>query len=594
MPDDLNPKQKEAVEYGQGPLLIVAGAGSGKTKTLTSRLAYLIAKKNIDPKKIFAITFTNKAADEMKERVRKTLESQKIKISHDPFVGTFHSFGAGILRKESRAFGRSVSYSIFDNDDSLSLIKKILKNFNIGTGTHAPAALMKEFSRIKDELLNAENFMDSKKSESVWYLFGEYEKSLEKNNAFDFDDLIEKPVRLFQKNPDILLRYQKQYEYILVDEYQDINTAQYWLIKLLAGSHRNLNVVGDDQQAIYGFRHADFRNFLNFEKDWPKTKVVFLEQNYRSTKNIIESSSEVISHNLMQKPKTLWTGNDEGALVRVTEHNDEFSEADFIVQTALLHIRQGQNVGILYRTNAQSRPLEQLFLEYGIPYNLFGALTFYEREEIKDVVAALRYASNPKDSVSLERLEKNFNKKPYLALKENLPAKAQGQPSKIIDYFIKETGYVELLKKNYPNYLERMENIQELLSFSVQFNDLASFLEKISLASPLDLTKPKRDKKNMSGANLMTIHIAKGLEFDAVFLAGANDGILPHQRSFSSGDDIEEERRLMYVAMTRAKKDLYLNFFGAPSRFLSEIPSGKIEFTGERSLDDEDRYIEYN
>ena len=594
MLDNLNEKQKEAVEYGQGPLLIVAGAGSGKTKTLTSRLAYLIAEKNVDPKKILAITFTNKAADEMKERVKKTLEAQKIKTFHDPFVGTFHSFGASILRKESGAFGRSVSYSIFDNDDSLSLTKKILKNLNISTSIHAPASLMKEFSRIKDELLDSESFMGSKKSESVWYLFGEYEKSLERNNAFDFDDLIEKPVRLFQKDPDVLLKYQKQYEYILVDEYQDINTAQYRLIKLLAGSHRNLNVVGDDQQAIYGFRHADFRNFLNFEKDWPKAKVVFLEQNYRSTKNIIESSSEVIAHNLMQKPKTLWTGNEEGALVKVTEQDDEFSEADFIVQTALMHIRKGQNVGILYRTNAQSRPLEQLFLEYGIPYNLFGALTFYERKEIKDVVAALRYANNPKDSVSLERLEKNFNKRPYLALKENLPDKAGNEPSKIIDYFIKETEYTELLKKNYPNYLERMENIQELVVFSAQFKDLASFLEKISLASPLDSSKPKRDKKNMSGANLMTIHIAKGLEFDVVLVAGVNDGILPHQRSFASGEDIEEERRLMYVAMTRAKKDLYLNFFGAPSRFLSEIPSGKIEFIGERSLDDEDRYIEYN
>jgi len=591
---DLNEKQKEAVEYGQGPLLIVAGAGSGKTKTLTSRLAYLIAVKKVNPEKVLAITFTNKAADEMKERVRRAIEKENIKISKEPFVGTFHSFGARILRKESRSLGRSISFSIFDDADSLSLIKKILKNLNISTSNHAPASLVREFSRIKSELLDEKSFLGNKKSESVWYLFKEYEQVLEKNNAFDFDDLIEKPVRLFKKNREILKKYQSQYDYVLVDEYQDINTAQYLLVKLLASSHNNINVVGDDQQAIYGFRFSDFRNFLNFEKDWPKTKLVFLEQNYRSTKNIIESSSALIARNLMQKPKNLWTENEEGTRIRIVEHDDEFSEADFIVQNTQAYLKKGMNVGILFRTNAQSRALEQLFLEYGIKYNLFGALTFYERKEIKDIVAGLRYSLNSADEISLSRLEKNFYKKTYLNLKDELPKKSKMKPVQIITYFIKATGYAELLKKNYENYLERLENVQELSYFSEQFEDLSHFIEKVSLAHPLDDQKRKRNKKYLDGANLMTIHLAKGLEFDVVFVTGVNEGILPHQRSLFLAEDVEEERRLMYVAMTRAKKELYLNFYHVPSRFLSELPSNYLEFSGDKALDDEERYIEYD
>jgi DNA helicase-2/ATP-dependent DNA helicase PcrA len=591
---DLNEKQKEAVEYGRGPLLIVAGAGSGKTKTLTSRLAYLIAAKKVNPEKILAITFTNKAADEMKERVKKAIEKENIKITKEPFVGTFHSFGARILRKESRLFGRSISFSIFDDVDSLSLIKKILKNLNISTSNHAPASLMREFSRIKSELLDEKSFLGNKKLESVWYLFKEYERVLEKNNAFDFDDLIEKPVRLFKKNREILKKYQSQHDYVLVDEYQDINTAQYLLVKLLVYSHNNINVVGDDQQAIYGFRFSDFRNFLNFEKDWPKAKLIFLEQNYRSTKNIIESSSALIAKNLMQKPKNLWTENEEGGRIRIVEHDDEFSEADFIVQNTQTYLKKGMNVGILFRTNAQSRALEQLFLEYGIKYNLFGALTFYERKEIKDIVAGLRYSLNPADEISLSRLEKNFYKKTYLKLKDELPKKSKMKPAQIIAYFVKATGYTELLKKNYENYLERLENVQELSYFSEQFEDLAHFIEKVSLAHPLDDQKRKRNKKYLEGANLMTIHLAKGLEFDVVFVTGVNEGILPHQRSLFLAEDMEEERRLMYVAMTRAKKELYLNFYHAPSRFLSELPSNYLEFSGDKALDDEERYIEYD
>lgn len=591
--DDLNEKQKEAVNYGDGPLLIVAGAGSGKTKTLTSRLVYLITKRNIKPERILAITFTNKAADEMKKRVKAAMDKNNYPGSKESYVGTFHAFGAKILRAEAKLLGRNILFSIYDYDDSLSVVKKILKNLNISASELSPAHLIKEFSRIKSELLSQEDVVMSKKSENVWYLFLEYEKTLERANAFDFDDLIEKTVRLFQKNDYIISKYQKSYDWILVDEYQDINTAQYKLLKLLTGENNNINVVGDDQQAIYGFRFSDFRNFLNFEKDWPNAKVIFLEQNYRSTKNIIESSSALIVNNILQKQKNLWTQNSQGSLVKIVEHDDEFSEADFIVQQARLFVKQNKSVGILFRTNAQSRALEQLFLEYGIDYNLFGALTFYERKEIKDIVAALRYCANPVDEVALGRLEKNFTKKIYISLRDKLPLRQNSKPAEIIDFIIKVTDYLSRLKKEYPNYLERIENIQELAYFSAQFDDLGHFLEKISLAHPLDEGRKKRNKTSLIGANLMTIHLAKGLEFDVIFVAGVNEGIIPHQRSLISSEDIEEERRLMYVAMTRAREELYLCFYKLPSRFLGEIPSNMLEFVGDKSLDDEERYIEY-
>ncbi len=595
MNDELNPKQKEAVEYGEGPMLIVAGAGSGKTKTLTSRLAYLISQKGVKPERILAITFTNKAADEMKERVKKSLFSSKIKISNEPFVGTFHSFGAGILRKEGKFFGRNYSFSIFDRDDSISAIKKILKNFNISVSDFSPTVLIKEFSKIKSELLDEEDFQESEKSKKIYFLFKEYESFLERNNAFDFDDLLEKVFQLFSKNKEVLKRYQSQYDYVLVDEYQDTNSVQYRLVKMLSEAHKNINVVGDDQQAIYGFRFSDFRNFLNFEKDWPEAKIIFLEQNYRSTKNIINSSSGLISNNVLQKPKKLWTQNQDGSLVKIAEHDDEFEEADFVIQTASGYLRQNKNVGILFRTNAQSRALEQMLLEYGVEYNLFGAITFYERKEIKDLVAALKYCANPSDEISLSRLEKNFYKKTYLKIKEELPLKSSLKPDKIIDYFIKATDYIAMLEKTYPNFSERLENIQELIYFSQQFSKLPNFLEKISLASPLDESvRKKRDKKYLSGINMMTIHLAKGLEFDVVFVVGVNEGLLPHQRSFFSSQDVEEERRLMYVAMTRAREELYLSFYNLPSRFLSELPSNNLEFAGKRAFDDEERYIEYD
>ncbi len=614
---DLNKKQKEAVEYEGGPLLIVAGAGSGKTRTLTSRLAYFLAQ-GVKPENIIAITFTNKAAGEMRERVNQQptpssrsaswrIATGQATNNQQLFIGTFHSLGARILRKEARLSKRTSFFTIFDDDDSKSLIKKIIKDFNFNEKEkrkYAVLFLAKEFSRFKNELIDEEEIGD----EFLKELFKDYEKRLERSNAFDFDDLLEKVVRIFIKHPEILKKYQDQFRYILVDEYQDTNASQYEFIKLLAQKHRNLSVVGDDQQAIFKFRGSDFRNFLNFDKDWKEAKVVLLEENYRSTVNIINAASIVISNNKFQKHKNLWTKNPQGELVKIIEHNDADYEAEWIA-SKILEMRDEKlgvntSIGILYRTNAQSRAIEQSLLERNMSYQIFGGVRFYERKEIKDLVASLRYGFNPNDEVSLERLEKNFLKATFLRLKKELPKKAKElNPLELISYIIKTADYFDYLERNYTNYSERIENVNELVYFATEFKDLGEFLEKISLLQPLDKNEKKtrrrqsyggqEKKRGGKGINLMTIHLAKGLEFDKVFLIGANEGLLPHQMSYHSDIEIEEERRLMYVAMTRAKSELYLNFYHMPSRFLHEIPPELVEFVGNRSLDDEERYIEF-
>lgn len=590
---DLNKKQQEAAEHINGPLLIVAGAGSGKTRTLTSRLAYLL-ESGIKPENIIAITFTNKAAQEMRERI----SNYQLPISNfqNLFVGTFHSLGAKILKNEAKLLDRTKNYTIFDNDDSKALIRKIIKNYHLTEKQKSKITavyLEREFSKIKNELIDEEDIGD----ELVAEMFKEYEKSLRRNNAFDFDDLLEKVVRIFYKHPDVLKKYQEQFKYILVDEYQDTNTSQYVFIKLLAQKHGNLAVVGDDQQSIFKFRGSDFRNFLNFDKDWPKAKVVMLEENYRSTSNIIDAASSVISNNKLQKSKKLWTQNSKGDLVRVIEHGDEEVEA-FWIARRLTHNPQpttdNNSVAILYRTNAQSRAIEQALIETGIPYQIFGGIRFYERKEIKDIVAALRYGFNPNDEVSLDRLDKVFLKKIFEKLKQDLPEKAKVyKPLELIGYIIKETDYFDYLAKNYANSFERIENVKALMDYASEFEKMEEFLEKITLMQSSDNVK-RRDLDKYKGkfVSLMTIHLSKGLEFDAVYVAGANEGLLPHQMSYHNDAEIEEERRLMYVAMTRAKKELYLNFYNLPSRFLYEISPELVEFVGRKNLDDEERYIE--
>lgn len=593
---DLNEKQKEAVYAPAGPLLIIAGAGSGKTKTLTARLAYLITEKKISPERIIAITFTNKAADEMKLRVKKIIEEHGIIIDKEPFVGTFHSFGAKILREQSVVLGRTKGFTIYDNDDSLRLIKNILKTVGIDPKKHAPAKLMKLFSRIKSELSWTKHraaIFDEEQTERL--LFDAYEKELKKNNAFDFDDLIQKVVSLFELHESIRLEYQNRYDYVLIDEYQDINMAQYALVKILAKEHQNINVVGDDAQSIYAFRFADFRNFLNFEREWRQAKVIVLDQNYRSTKIIIEASSVLISRNAVQKQKTLWTNNHQGDPINIIESDNEFTEADYIVEHAQKKARSGESVGILFRTNAQSRALEQACVEWGVEYNLFGAQSFYERKEIKDCIAVLRYAANPSDSVSFERIKKTFYKNIWKEFESELPKRAKNNsPHVVLKYALDHSNFFLELQKEFENYVDRIENVKELIHFAQQFSSLDELLQKIALASPLDMKRKKREKITAGGLYLMTIHLAKGLEFDSVYIAGVNEGILPHQRSFFSERDMEEERRLMYVAMTRAKKSLAISFYNTPSRFVYEIPPQHTIFKGEKTLDDQERFIEYD
>ncbi len=607
---NLNEKQQRAVENLEGPILIVAGAGSGKTRTLTSRLGAILASGAV-PESVVAITFTNKAAEEMKNRVR-NIENCKLKIEN-LFIGTFHSLGARILKKEAKLAGRTPNFSIFDGDDSLRLIKNIVKNLNLPEHKKQreanPLFLRREFSRIKSELSDIED-----EDELTGAFFKEYEEALRKNNAFDFDDLIEKPIRIFQNHKDILEKYQKRFRYILVDEFQDTNTAQYVFVKLLAEGHQNLSVVGDDQQSIYKFRGSNFKIFLNFENDWPKTKTVFLEQNYRSSGNIIKAASSVIANNKFQKPKNLWTENPDGDLVRVAEHNGEDEEAEWVTDKIFKYLNiekfkyENNSVAVLYRTNAQSRAIESALIERGIVYKIFGGVKFYERKEIKDIVAVLRWSFNQNDMVSFERIKTAFLKKPFLEIQNKAPAMAgKLSPAELISYILETGEYPERLKRTEDNFQERIENINELIYFASEFNSLTEFLEKISLFQSGDRGKTNKlsdVKGQMLDVNLMTIHIAKGLEFDEVFIIGCNEGLLPHQMSYHNNEEIEEERRLMYVAMTRAKKNLYLNFYNIPSRFLSEIAPETVEVVINKKgnkyetlsdfLDDEERYIEFD
>jgi len=632
---NLNEEQKGAVFAPEKPLLMVAGAGTGKTRTLTSRLIYLILK-GVPAHKICALTFTNKAAREMLERVLgiEYPVFREGKERSQPLITTFHSLGARILRKEARRLGRDFNFVIFDNDDSLRLVKKIAKD-KLPKKTEAkPAVVYEKISAIKNGMIKLEELRSSSdiNEETAFYFFPIYEKALEENNAFDFDDLILKVVWVFQNHPEALQKYREKFHYVLVDEYQDINNVQYELIKLLAKDGRGLSVVGDDQQTIYSWRGSNIGIFLNFEKDWPESQIVLLDQNYRSTKNIISAASELIKNNQFQitrfgpdkKEKNLWTENQIGAEIVLKEFSNEDEEAEWISEQVLgdrLEVldKKGKerSVGILYRTNAQSRPIEQALIERNIPYVIFGGVKFYDRLEIKDMLAVLRLYSNPKDQLSRERLEKNVGKRRFLDFWEGVAGSANLGPTELIGAFLKATDYFKILEKNHLNFNERRENIAELLVFAAQFQDLSEFLEKVSLVQSTD-QDVKRETWNVNrgnsgslnakretepglteisrsgvGVNLMTIHLAKGLEFDTVFLAGACEGVLPHHRSLDSLAEIEEERRLMYVALTRAREKLNVSFYDLPSRFLSELPQEILDYNSldGKSFDDEERYI---
>jgi len=581
LPHDLNPKQLEAATHPGGPILITAGAGSGKTKTLTSRLLYLIGE-GIKPESIIAITFTNKAAAEMKERAEKLISSMS-DAPTSPFIGTFHSFGARILRSEARLVGRTPGFTVFDEDDSVRLIKKILKQEGLDLKKYPYQVIRHKISKVKNELVEPE----SDDEEMFPRLFSLYEEGLKAQNSFDFDDLIQKPVSIFLSNRQTLDKYKNRFNHVLVDEYQDINTVQYRLIRLLAEEHRNLSVVGDDHQSIYGFRWSDFRNFLNFEKDWPEAKIVVLDQNYRSTKTIVNAASAVIGNNKFQRPKTLWTDNDEGKPIKVSGFETPESEAEWI--SGSIRGTDTVNTAVLYRTNAQSRPIEQALIMNRVPYMIFGGLRFYDRKEIKDIVAALRVAYNPLDEMSKDRLLKEFRKAKIRPVIAELPHMGEiCSPVELIGYILKETDYLAYLKVDFKNAEERMENISELISYAGNFTVLGEFIERISLLQSTDQPRGEEDK----AVRLMTVHMAKGLEFDNVFIAGVSDGILPHERSLFKNADLEEERRLMYVAMTRARKNLSMSFYRAASRFLYEMPPELVEFSDFKFGDEDTIYLD--
>ncbi len=596
----MNERQAEAAHHTGGPLLIAAGAGSGKTHTLTERLHYLLNGLRVPPERILAITFTNKAAEEMKRRAGAPKEL---------FIGTFHSFGARILRAEARRLGRSAGFTIFDEDDASSLLKRIGKNRNLPKETCGPAVLARIMGKVKSEFIAPETAAKNTRDidpETARAVYDDYEAALRENNAFDFDDLIEKPVQLFRDHPAVLALYRGKYDHVLIDEYQDINAAQYELVRMLAHEHGNLSVVGDDAQSIYAFRGADFRNFLNFERDWPNAKIVLLEENYRSTPLILEAANDVIGNNKTQRKKNLWTKNAQGEKISVYAAKDEYAEAEWIVKTAIMGARHNggttkgtplESCAIIYRTNAQSRPIEQALIAAGVPYRMFGGIRFYERKEIKDIVAGLRLAANPLDSVSADRLNKNFSKGKSRMLLSALPAMSTIAPAEIIDYFLTNTNYMDYLKNNYRNAQERIENVQGLLAFARAFTQtgLIAFLEQATLAQSHDNPSGK------TGINLMSIHMSKGLEFDTVFVAGVGEGTLPHHRALGSGGEMEEERRLMYVAITRAAKNLYMSFANIPSRFLYEISGDLVEFVNTRSTanrqgmpDEEEMWLDYD
>ncbi|MFH1129444.1 MAG: UvrD-helicase domain-containing protein [Patescibacteria group bacterium] len=622
---DLNPKQQEAVTTIDGPVLILAGPGSGKTKVLTHRLAYMV-KSGILPQNILAVTFTNKAAGEMKSRTAKLLDH----TSYLPFMGTFHAFCLKTLRKEIPKLGYRSSFVIYDEDDQLSLVKDVIKRLEINQDQFSAKRALHTISSLKNEIIDYKEYEDNAQEffeKIIAKIYRGYQEELKKNNALDFDDLIMFMVKIFEEWPDVLERYQEQYKYIMVDEYQDTDPSQYKLIKLLSSKYKNICVVGDDAQSIYSFRNADFRNILNFEKDYPQAKVVTLDQNYRSTQNILDAASKLISKNVYQKPKNLWTENPSGPLIAVVGTWNEKSEAEFIVKKIAELSQQGYKLSdfaIFYRTNAQSRAVEEAFIKNNIPYKLVGAIRFYQRREIKDLIGYLKYISNG-DELSLKRIintptrgvgkitidkilqngiEKIAEEKNEVGLFYKIIQKAKelalkSPLSKLLKFILKETEYQNYLKKTYgDNELQaglsedeaRWQNVEELVSVAAEYDKLPSpqglndFLEKTALLSDAD-----EIQNNQNVVHLMTLHTAKGLEFPAIFIIGCEEGILPHSRSLLNPLDIEEERRLFYVGITRSKVHLHLivsqrrTSWGSqeanpPSRFLSEIPEHLIQY----------------
>lgn len=617
---ELNEAQEQAVLHKEGPLLIIAGAGAGKTKTIAHRVFNLI-KEGVPPKNILAITFTNKAAKEMRERIISLIEKEAPHLIDDnvPFVSTFHSLGVHILKENAKAVGITRYFSILDKEDSLKAIKNAIKEANLDVKQFDPRRIQNIISKQKGELTDYESYLEEAGDDYFPKMFaiiwGKYEDILKKQKAFDFDDLILKTVRLFQRNNEILKYYQSLWKYIHIDEYQDTNKVQYTLTKLLSAEHKNICAVGDSDQSIYGWRGADFKNILNFEKDYPEVKLVLLEENYRSTKNILFAADNVIKKNKLRIDKKIFTQNKEGEKITLFEAENEEQEASFIAEKAKNIISENKidpsEISVLYRANFQSRSLEEAFLKAGVPYQVLG-VRFFERKEVKDVLAYIKSALNPDDQESIKRIinipPRGLGKitllKMFKGKNNELPQKVaekvndfnellksinksvlNEKPSAVIKNIIKKTGMEEFLKKGGEDDQERIENIRELATLGAKYDDMPPPLgiEKLLTEAALVSDQDSIGEKNKA-VRLMTIHSAKGLEFKYVFITGLEDGLFPHQDLSGKGaEHDEEERRLFYVALTRAKEKLYLSFsdsrtiFGSrqvnyPSSFLSEIP----------------------
>lgn len=625
----LNSEQARAVKTTEGPLLILAGAGSGKTKTLTHRIAYLLASRKASPFDILAVTFTNKAAGEMRDRVTKLLGKDSQARNFMPFMGTFHSICVRILRRDGQTIGIPSNFVIWDEADRLAAVKQATKSLNVDEKKYPPRLLASLISGAKNEMVGPAEFAEVSTSPAgkvAAKVFVAYENLLKENNALDFDDLIGRAVKLLKSQKDIRDKWQSQFRYVMIDEYQDTNAAQYQLVKLLTGPHKNIAVVGDDWQSIYSWRGADYRNILNFESDFSCCTVIKLEQNYRSTKNILDAAHNVISQNKSRSNKKLWTAAGSGSPVQILQVGNERQEAEAIVRRIRsqvdIKVRKYADFAVLYRTNAQSRPIEEVFIHYGIPYRIVGGVRFYDRKEIKDIMAYLRLIYQPEDSVSFERIvnvpARGLGAKSLVAfhqwrvknsysqlealkrVNENneLSAKARTgftnlagiisdfntqvdelTPARIIETLIRRLDYLHYLQDGTPQGDARIENVKELLSVANQFQDagLDGFLEEVALVSDIDQADLSSDT-----VVLMTLHSAKGLEFPVVFITGLEENVLPHSRALYDGAEMEEERRLMYVGMTRARAELYLTYaitrtlFGGragnvPSRFLADV-----------------------
>ena len=626
--DNLNNEQKEAVINTEGPMLILAGAGSGKTKVLTTKIAYLIKNNNVDPYNILAITFTNKAANEMKTRVNNLIDS-----TSDMQISTFHSFGLSIIKKHYKLLDLKSNFTIIDSDDSLLTVKKILKEMNLDPKYYNPKMIRNKISSAKNELvdpLELSNFSNNEIDDIVVKVYEKYQAKLKANNSVDFDDLLMLPIILFNKNKSVLEYYQNRFKYILIDEYQDTNKVQYILTKYLSAKYKNICVVGDPDQSIYGFRGSNYKNILNFEHDYKNTKVIMLKQNYRSTKNILGVANSVIKNNKNRKEKELWTKNDSGSKVVYKRLDDEKSEAKYVcekIKELILNNEPREEIAVLYRTNAQSRNIEDALLKSNIPYKVVGSFYFYNRKEIKDLIAYLKLIYNPNDDLSLERIINVPKRGIGLKTMENLTTKASilndsifniidsGKElefkklilsfidesedmtlTELVDLILDKTGIrSELEKEDTIESNSRLENLEEFKSVTKSFEDkfgvisLSEFLDEISLVSDLEEYKNRKDV-----VTLMTVHSAKGLEFDNVFIIGLEENIFPHTLSLNSNDDLEEERRLFYVATTRARKNLYLlnskkrllfgqDGYNEVSRFIFEIDKDFLQLEKEKN-----------